>query len=146
MTFPKLDPARVAVMERARSVDDVLAAAAARLASDGPADAALGALLQRERMGSTAIGHGVAIPHGRMEGLARPACALLRLDPAVEWTGGQDVDLVFALLVPAGGTQAHLQLLADVATRLDDPAVRDALRTAADADAMRAVFEQGGLA
>ena len=144
MTFPKLDPARVAVMEQPRSVDDVLAAAAHRLASDGTTGAALDALRQREQMGSTAIGHGVAIPHGRMEGLAEPACALLRLDPAMEWTGGQDVDLVFALLVPTGGTQAHLQLLADVATRFDDPAIRAALRNASDADAMRAVFEQAG--
>ena len=144
MTFLKLDPARVAVMERPRSVDAVLAVVAERLAPGGTVASALAALRQREQMGSTAIGHGVAIPHGRMEGLDRSLCALLRLEPAVEWTGGQDVDLVLALLVPAGGTQGHLQLLADVAARLDDPAVRDALRTAPDADAMRVAFEQAG--
>ena len=146
MTPLKLDPARVAVVARPRGIDDVLAIAAERLAADGAVKAALDALRQREQMGSTAIGHGVAIPHGRLEGLAAPTCALLRLDPAVEWTGGHDVDLVFALLVPPGGAQAHLQLLADVATRLDNPAFRDALRNAPDAASMRTVFEGSGAA
>lgn len=116
--------------------------AAARLLAGASTDAATTiaeSLRQRERLGSTAIGHGVAIPHGRTEAFAHARAAFLRLAPGVDFQAadGQPVDLVFAMAVPAHFTQEHLQLLSELAERFSDPAFRTALRIAPDAGALR---------
>lgn len=74
-------------------------------------------LVERERLGSTGLGKGVAIPHGRIEGLDEPLGAFVRLDKAVDFDAidGQPVDLLFALLVPSESTKEHLGLLAQLA-------------------------------
>src|SRR6476661_8401675 len=103
--------------------------AAARLLVDGTGGdtaAIADSLRQRERMGSTAIGHGVAIPHGRNAAFGATRAAFLRLLPAVDFSAadGEPVDLVFAMAVPADFNQQHLQLLSDIAERCADPAFR----------------------
>ena len=116
--------------------------AAARLLAGAAADATpaiADSLRQRERLGSTAIGHGVAIPHGRTDAFAQARAAFLRLAPGVDFDAadGQPVDLVFAMAVPAHFTQQHLQLLSELAERFGDPGFRTVLRMAADTDALR---------
>ena len=116
--------------------------AAARLLAGAATDATpaiADSLRQRERLGSTAIGHGVAIPHGRTDAFTEARAAFLRLAPGVDFEAadGQPVDLVFAMAVPAHFTQQHLQLLSELAERFGDPGFRTLLRMAADADALR---------
>ena len=120
---------------------------AARLLAGGTAggDTAVAiadSLRQRERMGSTAIGHGVAIPHGRNAAFGATRAAFLRLVPAVDFNAadGEPVDLVFAMAVPADFNQQHLQLLSDIAERCADPAFRAALRDAADVQTLRGIL------
>ena len=122
----------------------VLDAAARLLADASPATTPVIAdcLRQRERLGSTAIGHGVAIPHGRCSEFAGARAAFLRLGRSTDFDAGdgEPVDLVFAMAVPRHFTQQHLQLLSELAERFADPAFRAALRQAADAQALRDVL------
>jgi PTS system nitrogen regulatory IIA component len=132
---------RIAVMDDPRDRDQVIAAAA-RLLSDSSPDCVVlvrESLDQREAMGSTAIGHGVAIPHGRSTAFPDTRAAFLRLRPAVDFRAddGEPVDLVFAMAVPAQFTQRHLQLLSELAQRFGDARFRSTLREAPDADALR---------
>jgi PTS system nitrogen regulatory IIA component len=123
--------------------DAVLEAAAGMLACrQAGADDLRSSLQARERLGSTAIGHGIAIPHGRSPTLEAPRGALLRLQPAVDFNAsdGQDVDLVFAMAVPDHYTHQHLMLLSELAERFSDEGFRAALRNAPDARAMRALL------
>ncbi|MEE4298372.1 MAG: PTS sugar transporter subunit IIA [Pseudomonadales bacterium] len=90
------------------------------------------ALMARERLGSTAVGHGVAIPHCRLDGCTAPVAALVRLATAIDFDApdGEPVDLLFVLVVPGEAHEEHLQLLASAARALNDPAYRAALREA----------------
>jgi nitrogen PTS system EIIA component len=90
------------------------------------------ALVEREKLGSTCVGDGVAIPHGRIEGLLEPRIAIVSLAEPVDY-GARDkkpVSMVFALLVPEAATDKHLQLLGLLAERLSDVSVRELLDTA----------------
>lgn len=82
----------------------------------------LTSLLERERLGCTALGHGVAIPHGRLKGLDHPVCAFLKLNQGVDYDAGDKevVDLICALLVPEQSTGEHLEILAMLAEMLGD--------------------------
>lgn len=93
-------------------------------------------LVARERLGSTGLGHGVAIPHARLKGLDRSLCAFVRLKRGVEFEAldGQPVDLICALLVPQHSTAAHLELLALLAEMFGDAALCGRLREAKDED------------
>ena len=141
---------RIACMDDARDRDEVLEAAARLIAAGTGIDAGdvAASLRRRERMGSTAIGDGVAIPHGRSAAFAQPRAAFLRLRPGVEFAAadGAPVDLVFAMAVPEGMPQEYLQWLSELAERFSDPTLRDALRKAGDADALRGVLRDAGMA
>jgi len=141
---------RIACMDDAGDRDEVLEAAARLIAAGIDIDAAgvAASLRQRERMGSTAIGDGVAIPHGRSAAFAQPRAAFLRLRPAVEFAAsdGAPVDLVFAMAVPEGMPQEYLQWLSELAERFSDPEVRDRLRGADDVDALHAALRDAGVA
>lgn len=99
-------------------------------------------LFARERLGSTGLGQGIAIPHGRIKGLKQAAGAFLRLHEAVpfESPDGRPVQLLFVLLVPEQATEEHLQILSELAQRFSDPAFRDALMAAPDAAAIVSLF------
>ena len=108
---------------------------AARLLGAGTAsDAAMiGERLNgRERLASTAIGHGVAIPHGRIAGIERTVGVFLRLEQGVDFgaADGVPVDLVFAMAVPEHFIEQHLQQLAELAERFAAPEFRQHLRRA----------------
>ena len=95
-------------------------------------------LFERERLGSTAIGQGVALPHGRMNDLHEPIAAVARLHRPLELDAPdrEPVDLVIALLVPAEANDMHLQLRAGLARTLSTPGVRSRITAATDADAL----------
>jgi len=117
----------------------------ADLLADGDAAVARDALVARERLGTTGLGHGVAIPHGRSESIEQARAAFVRLAAPVDFGAddGQPVDLVAALLVPAHFTDQHLKLLAELAELFSDASLTAALRAAPDAAAMRAVLQHG---
>lgn len=99
-------------------------------------------LLQRERLGTTAVGYGIAIPHGKLQKLDRLFGLFARLDRPVDFEAmdGQPVDLVFLLLAPEGAGADHLKALARVARLLRDPDVAKKLRASRDAQAIYAVL------
>jgi PTS system nitrogen regulatory IIA component len=92
-------------------------------------------LFSREKLGSTALGFGIAIPHGRIKHLQETACAFLRLKTPIDFDApdGQPVDLVFVLLAPAAATDVHLQILGELAAMFSDEDFRAHLRAAPDA-------------
>ncbi|MBI3711460.1 MAG: PTS sugar transporter subunit IIA [Burkholderiales bacterium] len=92
-------------------------------------------LFARERLGSTGLGHGVAVPHGRIKGLKNPIAAFVRLIEPIpfESPDGQAVDLLIFLLMPDNVTQQHLEILSEIAEMLSDDEFRDALRVETDA-------------
>ena len=94
-------------------------------------------LFDREKLGSTGLGYAVAIPHGRIKLLKEPVCAFVRTASpiAFESPDGQPVNLVFAMLVPEHATEAHLELLSELAQMFSDAELRDALATTADIQA-----------
>jgi PTS system nitrogen regulatory IIA component len=95
-------------------------------------------LFARERLGSTGLGQGVAIPHGRIKGLKDAQGALLRLAQPVPFDApdGQPVGLAFVLLVPEKATEKHLQILSELAQMFSDRTLREAMARAPDAAAL----------
>jgi len=99
-------------------------------------------LFARERLGSTGLGHGVAIPHGRIKGLRDPVGAFARLATPVAFDApdGKPVDLVFFLLVPEQANERHLQLLSELAQMFSDAELRERLATETDAGRLHAAI------
>ena len=95
-------------------------------------------LFARERLGSTGLGHGVAIPHGRIKGLKIPMAAVLLLQSPIGFDAPdeQSVTLLIFLLVPEAATQKHLETLSEIAELLSDSALREQLKTSTDAAAL----------
>ncbi|TMH85620.1 MAG: PTS IIA-like nitrogen regulatory protein PtsN [Betaproteobacteria bacterium] len=92
-------------------------------------------LFARERLGSTGLGQGLAIPHGRIKGLKEAVGAFVRLAQPVPFDApdGKPVNLVFLLLVPEQATEQHLRILSELAQMLSDRELREKLSTATDA-------------
>ena len=92
-------------------------------------------LFARERLGSTGLGHGVAIPHGRIKGLKQPMAAVFQLGQpiGVDAPDEQPVRLMIFLLVPEAATQKHLEILSEIAELLSDTQLREQLKGSADA-------------
>lgn len=91
-------------------------------------------LFARERLGSTGLGHGVAIPHGRIKGLKNPMAAVIRARQPIAFDAPDDepVSLLIVLLVPEAATQRHLEILSEIAEMLSDRTLRERLKTEAD--------------
>jgi PTS system nitrogen regulatory IIA component len=94
----------------------------------------LDSLLARERLGSTGLGHGIAIPHGRVRGLREAVGALIRTRNGVAYDAPDDqpVHLIFVLLVPEKSTDVHLEILGGLAQMFSDRQLRGSLAAAAD--------------
>ena len=101
-------------------------------------------LFARERLGSTALGEGVAIPHGRIKGLKQPLAAFVRLDQPIpfESPDGQPVSLLIFLLVPEQATQQHLEILSEIAQLLSDREARERLHTEQDHEELHRLLTQ----
>jgi len=97
-------------------------------------------LFARERLGSTGLGHGVAVPHGRIKGLKAPLAAFVRLKDAIpfESPDGQPVKLLIFLLIPDHVTQQHLEILSEVAEMFSDENFRNQLTADPDAASVHA--------
>ncbi|MEO7160208.1 MAG: PTS IIA-like nitrogen regulatory protein PtsN [Polaromonas sp.] len=95
-------------------------------------------LFARERLGSTGLGHGVAIPHGRIKGLKTPMAAIFQLQTPIGFDAPdeQAVNLLVFLLVPEAATQKHLEILSEIAELLSDSTLREQLKTIPDAAAL----------
>ena len=92
-------------------------------------------LFARERLGSTGLGHGVAIPHGRIKGLKQPLAAVFQLASPIGFDAPdeQPVQLMIFLLVPEAATQKHLEILSEIAELLSDSALREQMKNSTDA-------------
>ena len=101
-------------------------------------------ILQRERLGSTGVGNGIAIPHGKLAGVERMTGVFARLINPVEFDAidNAPVDLVFLLLAPENAGADHLKALSRIARTLRDPARVERLRATDDADALLAVLSE----
>jgi PTS system nitrogen regulatory IIA component len=99
-------------------------------------------LFSRERLGSTGLGHGVAIPHGRIKGLKAPMAAVLQLSQAIGFDAHDElpVKLLIFLLVPEAATQKHLDILAEIAEMLGEVALRERLLGSVDSQALYALI------
>jgi PTS system nitrogen regulatory IIA component len=92
-------------------------------------------LFARERLGSTGLGHGVAIPHGRIKGLKQPMAAVFQLHSPIPFDAPDEapVVLMICLLVPEAATQKHLEILSEIAEILSEADLRERMKTASDA-------------
>jgi PTS system nitrogen regulatory IIA component len=102
------------------------------------------ALFARERMGSTGLGHGVAIPHGRIKGLKEAMGAFIRIKSPIpfEAPDGHPVNLIFVLLVPEKANDLHLQILGELAQLFSEREMRSALTSAPDAAAAQRLITE----
>lgn len=102
----------------------------------------LSSLTAREKLGSTGLGHGVAIPHGRLAGVSNSVGAFMRLKHPLDYDAhdGHPVDLIFGLLVPQGATEAHLKHLAAIAEMFSDESFCKKAREASDDKALYALI------
>jgi PTS system nitrogen regulatory IIA component len=98
-------------------------------------------LFARERLGSTGLGHGVAIPHGRIKGLKSPMAAVFQLAHPIGFDAPdeQPVGLLIFLLVPEASTQKHLEILSEIAELLSDTTLREKIKTTQDAIALHSI-------
>lgn len=135
-----------------RALEQAAALVAKALGGNGTTQESLfDALLARERLGSTALGEGVAVPHCRLPGCTGATGVILRLAEGIDFDApdNRPVDLLFVLVVPPQATDEHLQLLSRIAAMFSDAAARDALRQASagsDLYAAVAAFERGAAA
>lgn len=99
-------------------------------------------LLERERLGSTGLGHGIAIPHARITGLTKPVAAFFQLQDGIDFDAadGEPVTLVFTLLVPEKATEEHLKLLAALASMFSEETVREGLHAATNEMAVASIL------
>jgi len=99
-------------------------------------------LFARERLGSTGLGHGVAIPHGRIKGLKSPMAAVFQLAQSIGFDAPdeQAVKILIFLLVPETATQKHLEILSEIAELLSNAAVRDGMLVSATAQSLHALI------
>ncbi len=95
-------------------------------------------LIARERLGSTGLGHGIALPHGRRKGGVHTIAAFMRLQTGIQYDAidHKPVDLLFALLVPEASTEEHLDILSRLATMFSDQETVNRIRSGENADAV----------
>jgi PTS system nitrogen regulatory IIA component len=101
-------------------------------------------LFAREKLGSTGLGQGVAIPHGRVKGLKNAVGALVRMKNPIPFDApdGQGVSLIFLLMVPDRATDAHLQILSELAEMFSDKSFRERLMSVASASALHELITE----
>jgi PTS system nitrogen regulatory IIA component len=142
-----LTPQHVSLCHPAASKKKALEAVSELLASGGgmlAPEAIYEQLLERERLGSTGLAHGIALPHARMIGLTHPTGAFLRLQQGVDYEAldDQPVDLIFALLVPDASTQEHLDLLAKLAGLFSESSLCEKVRQAEEVEQILGLLQE----
>ena len=132
----------LAAYSKQRAFEDISCFFAAR--HGFPDEDVLASLLEREEIGSTALGQGFAIPHARVPGLSHPIAAFVRTEIPIPFDApdGKPVSDLLILLVPQHATEAHLLLLAEAAAMFCDVSFRERLRACGDAGAVHSTFAQ----
>lgn len=127
---PERAQAGMVAGSKKRALEQAAALVSKALDGGASSDAVFDALLARERLGSTALGEGVAVPHCRLAACTQSLGALIRLGEGIDFDApdNQPVDVLFILVVPAQATDEHLQLLGRIAAMFNDTAARTALR------------------
>jgi PTS system nitrogen regulatory IIA component len=133
---------RVGVTSKKRLIEalaELLAAGDAALSKES----VLERLLERERLGSTGLGHGIGLPHSRMREVGEARCAFVQLRQGIDYDAidNEPVDLALALLVPEEANETHLQLLSVLAAMFSDERLRRALRSAGSPREILALIE-----
>jgi len=143
-----LDPDHVILDSRARSRRALIDELAARLSELMDPDVVVEAVMARELLGSTGIGGGIAVPHGRIPNLSEPVLAIARHAEGVDFDAidGKPVRIVALLLVPDEDDPAHLKLLASIVRQLRRPEVRARLLASRDPAEIAALFSEEALA
>lgn len=138
----------IALDNPAKNRADAFAAAGSLFAQKAGLDASaiIDFLNAREDLGSTALGAGVAIPHGRVKGLKQPIAAFFKLRDSIEFTApdGEPVSILIFLLVPEKATQQHLEILSSIAQLLSDPDARKSLSSESNPDAVCQLLQAWG--
>jgi PTS system nitrogen regulatory IIA component len=142
-----LDPARIGCHQETSSKKRTIEILAELLASalpDFTAGEVFDSLINRERLGSTGLGNGVALPHGRVAGLKEPVAALITLVGGVDFDAvdNKPVDILFALLVPEESTDEHLQILARLAAMFSNREFCEKLCGSNDAEQCYRLIDQ----
>ena len=141
-----LSPESVIESLKARSKKQALQELASRaeVLTSLPAREVFDVLLQRERLGSTGVGLGVAIPHGKLTGASKVSAIFARLDAPIEFESVDDepVDLIFLLIAPSGAGADHLKALARVSRLLRDPATLAKLRSSREPEVLYAILTE----
>jgi len=137
----------IALNSPAKNKTEVFAAAAALFANQLntiSADLVLSFLNAREELGSTGLGAGVAIPHGRVKGLKHPCAAFIKVATPIEFAAPDQlpVNILVFLLVPEKATQEHLEILSAIAQLLSDPVARAALENEIDPEKVCQLLRQ----
>ncbi|NVK56911.1 MAG: PTS IIA-like nitrogen regulatory protein PtsN [Alteromonadaceae bacterium] len=111
---------------------EIISTIAAQTNPEIQKDEALTALLAREKMGSTGIGNGIALPHGRLSGLSEITAVVVTTKPSIAFDAIDDkpVDIFFSILVPENQTEGHLQTLATIAGKLSQKSIVKTIRNA----------------
>ena len=141
-----IPPERVLPDSTASGKRALLTEMASSLSACDP-DRVLEVVMAREHLGSTGIGHGVAIPHGRMPDLNQPIVALVRHTEGIEFDAidGKPVHIVILLLVPDNEDRTHLELLAKLARVLQQSHIRDAIMHAESPELISEIFAETNL-
>ena len=130
----KLDDSHILVNENCKTKKSILEKVSELLSKPSGISSSdiFNKLYEREKLGSTSIGKGVAIPHARIKNIDYPFLSIIILNEAVEFDNidNLDVDIVVSMIVPEENYNNHLDLLADLSGKLDDPVVRKELRKA----------------
>ena len=128
------------VPDKLRALEEVAAMAARRHKIDSAL--VLQALWRREQIGSTGLGHGIAVPHARIAGIAEPIVLLMRTKHPIEYNAPdrKPVSILFAILVPENANDEHLRILATVAKMFSDKSFRRRLETAVEPAAIQRLF------
>jgi len=142
-----LQPEDIIADLSAETKEDALCELAAKVSERHPGmdrDEILRILLERERLGSTGIGDGIAIPHGKLKRLDQPVMVIARSRNGVDFDAldGRPVNILFLIIAPEAAVGVHLKILARVSRILKDPAVRKGLLEAPDAAAIYAAIQE----
>ena len=99
-------------------------------------------LYEREKLGTTAFGNGIAIPHARIDGLSEAKIIILKLETEIDFNSsdGKKVDLIVSLLAPNNKNELHIQILSKIAEMLDDEFFREKIRSCSDKSEIKAVI------
>ena len=141
--MPLLTPDHVLLNSEASSKRALITELTQMLSSMDP-DLVMEVVMAREKLGSTGIGHGVAIPHGRMSELGHPVVAIARHSRGVDFDAidGEPVHIVIMLLVPGDDSRIHLELLAHLARILQQEHLREAVMRAQTAEEIIGLFPE----